>query len=116
MFAAGVPFVHPDLARTPIKGELFRVSLADVTKLDGLEGHPDFYFREQVDIAPLADSEEAAATMADLGCKEQGKPLRAWLYFNRFISDLADSMSPAVFVATGDFHDAAKFGNPSAMG
>jgi gamma-glutamylaminecyclotransferase len=105
LFAAGVPFVNPDLPRTPVRGELFSVSLADLPKLDKLEGHPDFYYRELVRVVPLVPLGDAPAG---------AKPVDAWLYFNRFVSDLADSKIPAVFVASGDFRDADKYGNPSS--
>jgi gamma-glutamylcyclotransferase (GGCT)/AIG2-like uncharacterized protein YtfP len=96
--------VNPDLARTTIRGELFSVPFADLAKLDKLEGHPDFYFRERVRVLPLVPLGDAPAG---------AHPVDAWLYFNRFVSDLADSNIPAVFVASGDFRDADKFGNPT---
>merc|ERR1712194_707097 len=50
MFAAGVPFVDPDVPHTRIQGEVWEVSIAILERLDKLEGHPDWYFRMPVDI------------------------------------------------------------------
>ena len=48
MFADKFPFVHPDMPRTTIYGELFRVPSERLFYLDRLESHPDFYCRREI--------------------------------------------------------------------
>eukprot|EP00966_Prymnesium_polylepis_P235766 5452490-Prymnesium_polylepis.1 len=52
MYAAGVPFVHPDIAAggANIHGEVWAVDAPTLERMDGLEGHPDWYFRMTVNV------------------------------------------------------------------
>ncbi|MBB5349447.1 gamma-glutamylcyclotransferase [Desulfoprunum benzoelyticum] len=68
-YSTGTPIVLKEEAVSPIFGELYRVDEKILAALDSLEGHPDWYRREQVDIS-----------VDDGG---QGKRLEtAWLYFS----------------------------------
>jgi gamma-glutamylaminecyclotransferase len=109
MFAAGVPFVHPTLSRTRIVGEVYAVDAASgvLAALDRLEGHPDWYVRVPVEVEL-----DSALTGAAGGEGSRGTVVCAQMYANPFVSDGTDSVIPAVYIATGDFRDAAQYGNP----
>ena len=69
MYSTGTPIVLKQEAVSPIFGELYRVDEKILASLDSLEGHPDWYRREEVEIS------------VDEG--ERGKRLEtAWLYFS----------------------------------
>ena len=62
----GLPFVVRDQSVSLIYGEVYRVDDSVLAVLDQLEGHPDWYCREKVNIVLDADSSVVSA----------------WLYFN----------------------------------
>jgi len=65
MFEQGIPFVSKKIKLTPIIGEVYEVS-DDVLKwLDMLEGHPNAYKREKIDVKLNFTNEV----------------VKAWLYF-----------------------------------
>lgn len=70
MYTTGVPIVVKDESVSEIFGELYRVDEATLVYLDSLEGHPDWYRREMVDVLLLEDDREG----------QQAE--RAWIYFN----------------------------------
>ena len=70
MYSTGVPIVIKDESVSPITGELYRVGEATLVYLDSLEGHPDWYRREEVDVLLEAEDEEPRME-------------KAWIYFNR---------------------------------
>jgi len=37
--ASGIPFVHPDIADTPVRVEVYEVTDAQMPRVDGLEGY-----------------------------------------------------------------------------
>jgi len=66
MTSSGIPFVHHTPKQTTIKGELYKVNKNTLHQLDMLEGHPNWYKRQQVWVVD-----------------GYGGPLaKAWLYFN----------------------------------
>lgn len=75
-----LPYVVKDRAVARIVGELYAVDAATLERVDGLEGHPDEYRREEI-----------------LVMTAQGQELRAWIYF------YADP--PGELIASGDFSD-----------
>lgn len=70
MYSTGVPIVIKNESVSPITGELYRVDEATLVYLDSLEGHPDWYRREEVDV--LLETED-----------EEPRTEKAWIYFNR---------------------------------
>ncbi len=94
LFVADYPYVNKALPRTRIRGELYRVPVADMALLDALEEHPHDYCRERVVVTRDGDGDGPAET-------------DAWVYFNPHISDQPDSRLPATFVPSGFFRDAA---------
>ena len=69
MYSTGTPIVLKEEAVAPIFGELYRVDEKILAALDSLEGHPDWYRREQVEV--LVDDGERGTRMET-----------AWLYFS----------------------------------
>lgn len=59
MTSSGIPFVYFSNEGHPIGVEVYQVSDETLKKLDWLEGHPNFYCREQ--IAVIAGGEEHLA-------------------------------------------------------
>lgn len=68
MYTTGTPIVLKDEAVSPIHGELYRVNEATLVALDSLEGHPDWYRREEISI--FVDGEQGRYQET------------AWLYFS----------------------------------
>ena len=66
LFIDRLPYVTKELPLIQIQGEVYSVDDATLTDLDLLNGHPDIYCREMVDIHLHANS----------------AIVRAWLYFN----------------------------------
>lgn len=69
MYSTGTPIVLKEEAVSPIFGELYRVDEKILAALDSLEGHPDWYRREQVEV--LVDDGERGTRVET-----------AWLYFS----------------------------------
>ena len=57
MYSTGVPIVVKDESISPIFGELYRVDEVTLVYLDSLEGHPDWYRREEVEVLLEAEGE-----------------------------------------------------------
>jgi gamma-glutamylcyclotransferase (GGCT)/AIG2-like uncharacterized protein YtfP len=68
MYSTGVPIVVKNEAISPIQGELYRIDEATLVTLDSLEGHPDWYRRELVDVIVFGENGERSE--------------KAWVYFN----------------------------------
>ena len=62
LYADGIPYVVK-IPNTQIKGEVYEVDKNTLDVLDDLEGHPDFYRRELVDVIV------------------NRKTIQAWIYF-----------------------------------
>ena len=67
MYENVIPYVVKGKRVSPIKGEVYEVSLQTLKKVDLLEGHPRFYKREKVKVVLI----------------NSGKELNAWMYFWR---------------------------------
>lgn len=50
MKGAGIPYVFKDIENSNIKGELYLVDKKDIYSLDRLEGDPEWYCREEVEV------------------------------------------------------------------
>ncbi len=100
MFAAGVPFVNANYARSHILGEVYDVLTVEaLDKLDRLEGHPDWYTRTPV-IVDLDDGKGS---------------IEAEIYFNNSVDDKdAGGGFGAVFIGSVDFRDAKMYHNPGS--
>lgn len=74
MTQSGIPFVHKtyNAEPHPIQGEVYVVDDETVEWLDALEGHPDWYKRELVNVR-IVDS---ASPIVDAGTT-----FKCWLYF-----------------------------------
>jgi gamma-glutamylcyclotransferase (GGCT)/AIG2-like uncharacterized protein YtfP len=82
--ASGIPFVSKSEPICQIKGELYNVDGPTLRRLDQLEGHPNFYYREQIPVL-VGD-----------------KMVYAWIYF-------CDTHSGTV-IPSGDYNDYRKIG------
>jgi len=65
MYSQGIPFVLKGDPVSYIHGELYDIDAVTLKQLDRLEGHPDWYCREQVEIISATN-----------------QTITAWLYFN----------------------------------
>jgi gamma-glutamylaminecyclotransferase len=65
MYESGIPFVVKNEPVSSIYGELYQVDDATLQRLDRLEGHPDWYCREQVELITATE-----------------QTVTAWIYFN----------------------------------
>lgn len=72
MFGGGIPFVNKHTPHYPIVGEIYEVDEPTLKRLDGLEGHPDWYYREPI-----------KATLEDTG-----EVVEAEIYFNDYSNNL----------------------------
>jgi len=64
MYSKGIPVVFSSNPISHIHGELYEVDPATLKQIDMLEGHPDWYCREQVEVM-----------------SETNQIITAWLYF-----------------------------------
>ena len=78
LFADGIPYVVK-IPLTQIKGEVYEVDSDTLERLDALEGHPNFYKRELIDV--ILD----------------GKTIKAWIYFYPY--------KKGKLIESGDFKD-----------
>ncbi|SMC24865.1 Uncharacterized conserved protein YtfP, gamma-glutamylcyclotransferase (GGCT)/AIG2-like family [Andreprevotia lacus DSM 23236] len=65
LYTIQYPFLYDGQALYPVEGEVYRVSMAGLHKLDILEAHPDDYCRRQIPVR-LSD----------------GAVVQAWTYFH----------------------------------
>lgn len=66
LYISGIPFVTKDEKISHIQGEVFEVTKETLLKLDSLEGHPNWYKREEIFVT----------------LNKSKKKLKAWIYFN----------------------------------
>ena len=78
MYELGIPYVSKSFKLTRISGEVYRVKLDTLEALDLLEGHPNWYKREKVEVEYY-----------DLKSNSHIKDY-AWLYFNEQIPNSAE--------------------------
>ena len=70
MYSSGIPYVVKDEQTTQIQCEIYDVDEWELQSIDGLEGHPNWYKREEIDIK-----------------LEDGSTTKAWMYFMPLTSD-----------------------------
>lgn len=64
MYGRGIPYVSKEEHRYPITGELYEITADQLDSIDILEGHPNFYKREEIPVI-----------------QEDGQETVAWIYF-----------------------------------
>jgi gamma-glutamylaminecyclotransferase len=75
LYGNEVPFLSRIKAVSQVTGEVYSVDDATLSRLDGLEGHPDAYKREQAEVV-----------------LQDGTELIAWIYFHdTALGDLIES-------------------------
>jgi gamma-glutamylaminecyclotransferase len=65
LYADGIPFLSRCSAIFQVTGEVYSVNQVTFMRLDQLEGHPDFYKRDIVEVV-----------------MQDGTELKAWIYFH----------------------------------
>jgi gamma-glutamylaminecyclotransferase len=65
LYASEIPFLSRAKSVSQVTGEVYVVDTATLKRLDQLEGHPDWYRREQAEVV-----------------LDDGTELSAWVYFN----------------------------------
>jgi len=78
-------FTYTEGNKTPFEGELYKVTAEELRRLDGLEGHPNGWYRTQVD------------AVSDMG-NGVTDIVRAWCYFY-----YVDQGHPACPVENGSY-------------
>lgn len=68
LYVSGIPFVTRNKQVSPIHGEVYLVGQATLKDLDRLEGHPNWYKREQISVY-LQNPDQSI------------KQVLAWIYF-----------------------------------
>jgi gamma-glutamylaminecyclotransferase len=64
--ASGIPYVSKAEPVSNVKGEVYELnSSSQMSSVDGLEGHPNWYHREIITVV-----------------NDHGKQMKAWIYFN----------------------------------
>ncbi len=104
MFASGVPFVNPNIERTHIYGEVYRINTEEaLNALDRLEGHPDWYVRTTIDVELIEFDEDFVR--CDANPTISARRIKADIYFNSLVDDSPASIADAIFVESGNFRD-----------
>lgn len=75
MKAGGIPYVFKDKKLSTIKGELWEVDKDTLPSIDRLEGHPNWYKREKINV--ISNDKEHSA----------------WIYFMQGNSDSSNLMT-----------------------
>ena len=70
LYESGIPFVIEDEQVSQVSGEVYEVDEKTLSRLDRLEGHPNWYCRKMVNIS---------VNNKDPG--ELEKMIKAWIYF-----------------------------------
>lgn len=86
-YGGAIPFVRKDKQTSIILGELWEINSECLKRLDALEGHPDWYNRESIDV------------------KVNNVIVKAFIYFNQHVDDQNEGSNPMVVIETGDFND-----------
>ena len=110
----GIPFVvdfTPETYPTqfwlencsPIKGEVWKVDAKTLEALDGLEGHPNWYKREEV---VIKTEESRVINRSTYGNPIESYLLTAWCYLMPLSDkEMKDNMRYPIVVASGDYND-----------
>lgn len=78
--ASGIPFVHPNKPVHQVRVEAYKVPMEDMPSVDGLEGHPEWYKREEIDVI-----------------LDDGQEIKGEIYFN--------TDEGSTLIESGDFED-----------
>ncbi len=70
MTARSIPFVNKNIKDTNIVIDLFKIPQKTLLEIDRLEGHPDWYKREEIPV------------------KVNNEIYKAWLYFSDSVGDM----------------------------
>lgn len=60
MRSRGIPFVNENKPTSNIHGEVYKVDKPTLSQLDSLEGHPNWYYRKEIDLE-MEDGSEIVA-------------------------------------------------------
>lgn len=90
MYEHGIPYVSQKTQTTEIVGELYEVDRHTLKSLDMLEGHPDWYVRQEVEVLFIQDH-IANFSEDDIQVKT------AWIYFNEQIPKNAIENETGIF-------------------
>lgn len=82
MFGGRIPFVNKNYALYPIEGELYRVTPSELKELDRLEGHPEFYRRERIQVV-MNDTNEVVEAFIYF-CDYNTNPFKSGNYAEKF--------------------------------
>jgi len=85
MYERGIPYVSKQENKTQIIGELYLVDELCLNNLDMLEGHPDWYKRELINVTCILNSGDF-------------KTIKAWLYFNKHIPSSATQVTSGMYI------------------
>lgn len=78
MYERVIPFVSKDRKTSQIVGEVYLVDDNTLSRLDHLEGHPYWYYREMIDIILYRGQYDSVPK----NTYNHGEELKAWIYFN----------------------------------
>ncbi|MCS7299276.1 MAG: gamma-glutamylcyclotransferase family protein [Spirochaetia bacterium] len=78
MYARTIPFVNKNIKTSQIIGEVYLVDDETLSKLDYLEGHPSWYYREMIDV--ILDKGQYDTIPENI--HDYSEELKAWIYFN----------------------------------
>jgi len=70
LYESGIPFVIEDEQVSQVSGEVYEVDEKTLSRLDRLEGHPNWYCRKMVNVSIISE-----------GNDKVGGTCCAWLYF-----------------------------------
>lgn len=85
LFVDEFPHVYPKDPVCSIQGEVYHVDFSTLTRIDALEGHPNFYRRELVEVR-----------------LQSGEATKAWIYFH--------SKGAGQLIASGEFNPSRDLG------
>ena len=87
MYSLGIPFVSKSNEMCKIHGEVYEVDKRTFNNLDMLEGHPNWYKREKINVYLLPNKKNI----------KQIKEVKAWLYFNEVIPSGAQLLEKGIY-------------------
>lgn len=93
MYVRTIPFVNKNIKTSQIIGEVYLVDDETLSKLDYLEDHPHWYYRELIDV--ILDNRQFNSISGNI-C-DHGEELKAWIYFN--------DTEEGIVVTSGDYLD-----------
>lgn len=85
LYASGIPYVQKDGGESRVRVEVYDIPEEFVPSIDQLEGHPQWYRREETSIT-----------------LDSGENVTAWLYF---MPGIEEESTHLTLIETGDYHD-----------